>query len=256
MSSDLTLAVFAKAPVPGQVKTRLCPPLTPAQAARLACAFVNDTVAKIAAPAPNSGGAGAEGSHAEMKGSHAGLPLPRLTPQNWGRGAIRQADSHPVLRWRPGDFGRNTCRLAAGSVGAAGRWRFGRAHGPRPRPLPDPRHRLPPPARRLCAQAIVALTCSDVVLGPAEDGGYYLIALRAPQPTLFDGIAWSTASVLSQTLARAEALGLRVTLLPPCYDIDTWADLCRLRHDLDAGTAEGCPATCEELQDLSSLQLF
>ncbi|GAB3824908.1 TIGR04282 family arsenosugar biosynthesis glycosyltransferase [Hymenobacter jeollabukensis] len=64
----------------------------------------------------------------------------------------------------------------------------------------------------------------DVVLGPADDGGYYLLGLRQPQSALFEGIHWSTDSVLRDTLARAAAAGLTVALLPTLHDVDTAED--------------------------------
>jgi hypothetical protein len=81
-------------------------------------------------------------------------------------------------------------------------------------------------------QAVALLDEADVVLGPCEDGGYYLIGLKQSQPELFRGIAWSTAQVTAQTLARAEALGLTVALLPAWYDVDVAADLDRLQGEL------------------------
>jgi len=73
--------------------------------------------------------------------------------------------------------------------------------------------------------AFAELATHDVVLGPAHDGGYYLVALRAPQPSLFDGVAWSRSSVLDETLARAAATGLSVARLRPLRDVDTLDDL-------------------------------
>ncbi len=81
---------------------------------------------------------------------------------------------------------------------------------------------------------------ADLVLGPAEDGGYYLVGLRRATPALFTDVEWGTAAVLEVTRARARALGLRVHLLPPWHDVDTVEDLARLRRDLagaDAGAA-------------------
>jgi uncharacterized protein len=75
-------------------------------------------------------------------------------------------------------------------------------------------------------------TMADVVLGPAEDGGYYLIGVSAPQPWLFKGVAWSTSSVLTTTLARVKELGLRSHLLPSWFDVDTADDLARLRDEM------------------------
>lgn len=76
----------------------------------------------------------------------------------------------------------------------------------------------------------------DVVLGPCEDGGYYLVGLRCPQPALFEGIPWSTDAVFAMTLDRARARGLSVHVLPQWFDVDTEADLRRLHADMTAST--------------------
>jgi len=73
--------------------------------------------------------------------------------------------------------------------------------------------------------ALDALGDSDLVVGPSRDGGYYLLALRRPAPALFEGIAWSTGSVLEETLARARRLGLAVHRLETRTDVDTPEDL-------------------------------
>lgn len=75
------------------------------------------------------------------------------------------------------------------------------------------------------AGALAALADADVVLGPAHDGGYYLLALRQPHPELFEGIAWSTGTVREETLRRAAASGLAVHQRPPLRDVDTLEDL-------------------------------
>lgn len=72
----------------------------------------------------------------------------------------------------------------------------------------------------------------DLVLGPAEDGGYYLIGLRRPAPELFRDMPWSTAQVAAETLERARRIGLRVRVLPAWWDLDRPADLERLRGAL------------------------
>ena len=76
--------------------------------------------------------------------------------------------------------------------------------------------------------AIARLDEIDVVLGPCDDGGYYLIGLRFRAPTLFAGIPWSTSQVLDRTIQRAQEAGMTWDLLPPGYDIDTWEDAERL----------------------------
>jgi rSAM/selenodomain-associated transferase 1 len=72
---------------------------------------------------------------------------------------------------------------------------------------------------------------ADVVLIPAEDGGYVLIGTRVPQPQIFSGIAWSTPRVLAETRARVIALRLRLAELPPLWDVDTEADLARMERE-------------------------
>ncbi len=92
----------------------------------------------------------------------------------------------------------------------------------------------------LVEQAIAALRepGDRVVLGPALDGGYYLVGLKQPHPRLFEDIAWSTPEVLACTLRRAEEIGLPVLLLPMWYDVDEPQDFLRLRAEL-SGQASG-----------------
>lgn len=80
-------------------------------------------------------------------------------------------------------------------------------------------------------QAFALLEANDLVLGPAIDGGYYLLGLRQPRPELFQDKAWSTDSVLADTLADAGRLGLRVALLPTLRDVDNAADLTEWRAE-------------------------
>ncbi|WP_460608257.1 TIGR04282 family arsenosugar biosynthesis glycosyltransferase [Hymenobacter terrigena] len=80
-------------------------------------------------------------------------------------------------------------------------------------------------------QAFVLLETNDLVLGPATDGGYYLLGLRQPQPELFRNKNWSTESVLADTLADAGRLGLRVAFLPTLRDVDNAADLAAWRTE-------------------------
>src|SRR2546430_1702524 len=106
------------------------------------------------------------------------------------------------------------------------------------------------PAAPLAEAAAALAGRADVVLGPAADGGYYLIGIRGPAPDLFAGIAWSTAGVLAATRAQAEAAGLAVHLLPPGFDVDEVADLVRLRALLARGEVR-LPRTTEVLAVLA-----
>lgn len=101
-------------------------------------------------------------------------------------------------------------------------------------------------------EAFAALDAGrEAVLGPAADGGYYLIALRreALHPRLFEGIAWSAPSVLATTLSRLGELGLDAAFLPEAHDLDTVADLARFRERLErrAELRSLCPRTAEVL---------
>lgn len=86
------------------------------------------------------------------------------------------------------------------------------------------------------AATVLSRATCDIVLGPCEDGGYYLVGLRRPQPALFEGIPWSTDAVFAMTLDKARARGLSVHVLPHWFDVDTEADLQRLHADMTAGT--------------------
>jgi len=83
------------------------------------------------------------------------------------------------------------------------------------------------------AQVLAERRC-DLVLGPCEDGGYYLVGLGSPQRALFEGIPWSTDAVFAMTLDKARARGLTVHILPRWFDVDTEADLRRLHADMTA----------------------
>ena len=96
-------------------------------------------------------------------------------------------------------------------------------------------------------RALDALTAGEagLVLGPTDDGGYYLVGTRRRVPGLFDGVAWSTPAAFAQTLANRERLGLRAQILPPWYDVDTYDDLIRLSEEFTSAPAREflAPAT-------------
>ena len=186
--------IAAKAPVPGQVKTRLTPPLSPELAARLAGAFLADVLAAARAVDP---GAGFLCPHADA------LDLRERFP---GAAIVEQAGA--------GLTGALATGLAMGAVVVAG----------------------DAPAIRPDTIAAALASTADLVLAPSHDGGFGLIRLRGDAAALFAGIAWSTGSVLDQTVAAAEALGLAVELLEPVPDVDTGADLVGLDMSRVAAT--------------------
>jgi rSAM/selenodomain-associated transferase 1 len=92
---------------------------------------------------------------------------------------------------------------------------------------------------------------ADVVLGPAEDGGYWLLGVRADRPEIFRGIAWGTRSVLRRTVARARARGARVHLVDESWDVDRPSDLDRLRRALGGRASRRAPHSAAALRLLS-----
>jgi rSAM/selenodomain-associated transferase 1 len=200
---------MAKAPRAGQVKTRLCPPLDPAEAAELYRCFLLDRIAQVAAL------------------DHA-TPVVAYAPADARDEIERLAPGLRLLAQRGPDLGERLTHVFADLL--AGGHRAAIATDSDTPTLP----------RRYLEQAIGALTDgdADVTLGPTEDGGYYLIGLARPAPLLFEDIPWSTDGVLAATLDRARRLDLRVAVLPGWFDVDTAADLDRLRAALGAAAGE------------------
>lgn len=196
---------MARAPEPGKVKTRLCPPLVPRQAAEFYECVLRDVLDDLVPSERwDTWVAYAERSRDYFQR----LPQQRvaLLPQ---RGASLGARMHAVFV--------DLCHAGYREVVLVG-------------------SDIPGLSAASVGQAFDALERgrSDLVLGPADDGGYYLIGLGRPREGLFGGIAWSTASVLEQTLARARELELRVGTVAGTYDVDVADDVERLRRDLEA----------------------
>jgi rSAM/selenodomain-associated transferase 1 len=212
--SRAVVAIMAKAPRPGRVKTRLTPPLTPAGAGRLARAFLVDTV-RLVAGVPGARGA------VLYAPARARAVFARLAP---GFVLVRQPSGDLGHRLRAGV--RRLLRLGLGPVIVIGA-------------------DIPALSRATLTQAVRALDGgrADVVLGPSADGGYYLIGVRRPCDALFARIPWSTAGVFDRTRARARARGLRVLVLRRAWDVDTPADLHRLRRWLEHRGGGGPAAT-------------
>ncbi|MEM7480066.1 MAG: TIGR04282 family arsenosugar biosynthesis glycosyltransferase [Acidobacteriota bacterium] len=205
-----TLVLFTKPAVPGQVKTRLIGALTAEQAAELHQTFLDDMVERL----------GAEGAEFDTRIAWA-LAAEEPVP----------AGPWPGERQRGADLGE---RLFNSLSRAASHSRRVAAVG----------SDHPALARRDVETAFAALDAADVVLGPATDGGYYLVAVRAAalDRRLFEDIPWSTGGVFEATRARCRQLGLRLAALDCGSDVDTAEDLRRLAHALAAGTVE-CPRT-------------
>jgi hypothetical protein len=194
-------AVMAKVPAPGEVKTRLCPPLSPAQAAELARCFLLDRLEQLA-------------GIPEIERLVAFAPAER-------EAELRAVVPHEVrlVPQRGSDLGARLDTLLTGLLreGYAGAVAV------------DADSPTVPTAFLIQAGIMLRQARADVVLGPCDDGGYYLIGLRRPAPALFVDMPWSTAVVAAETEARAERLGLAIGRLPQWFDVDREADLARLR---------------------------
>jgi len=208
------LIVFAKRPAPGRVKTRLTPPLSPEDAAELYRRMLLDLLAKAG----------------QMADVH------RLVFYEQGAGAseffadtVGKGESYPQEGEGLGE------RLTAAFDRA-----FGLGYGAAAVIGTDSPH-LPVAFMARAFELLDDLRV-DAVFGPAEDGGYYLLAMKRLHRELFEGIAWSTPEVLKESLARAAAAGITTALLPLWHDVDTAADL--LRPEL-VDPDNGAPLTRE-----------
>ena len=98
------------------------------------------------------------------------------------------------------------------------------------------------------AAAILSQPNDTIVLGPSDDGGYYLIGMNQMHPEVFAGIDWSTERVLEQTQQRATEAGLTVHLLPTGFDVDNEATFLRLQNEIRSPHDSRAPATAEVLR--------
>jgi uncharacterized protein len=217
------LVVVAKYPYPGQVKTRLGTTIGYTSAAALYRAFLADLAERFAP-------AGQE---------HDFTLAWACSPGTSQLQDIVGADA-PVLTQRGADFADRLYNLAA-DVETTGVQR-----------LVIMSSDSPHLATSLVHDAFVLIEPGQVVLGPAEDGGYYLIGLdlRSGAPDLFRGIQMSTPYVLQETMARAAALHLSVRLLPATFDVDEVGDLERLAEELARRGSPACTHTRAMLQRL------
>lgn len=197
--------IFARAPRLGRVKTRLVPPLSSRQALAFHIACLESTT-RLAATLP-----------------HAIETWLYLTSGPSARHPLRLPSSIQPGRQRGTDLGKRLKRAFK---------ERSRAGAERVVVIGSDSPTL---SRRVLLQAFAALGRAQAVLGPARDGGFYLIGLRVRGQEiegLLDGVEWGGPQAFRQVRARLLAAGLRVALLPEFYDVDTAADLNRLGRDL------------------------
>ena len=225
------IAVMAKAPRPNHVKTRLVPPLTPHEAAALTACFLRDITENVSAAGRTVPIAGFV---AYAPAGHAALFDGMLADGT----QLVLADGAIDLPHGVQGFGRSLLHAATALL-AQGYGAVCLVNSDSPT--------LPTAFLRQAAE-ILAHPGDRMVLGGAEDGGYYMIGLKAPHAALFRDVTWSTDQVAAQTLAQAAALGLESVTLPTWFDVDDAASLARLVDDLsspfvDGPTPYAAPAT-------------
>ncbi len=192
-SARRVVGLFAKQPLPGLVKTRLAAATSAAWAARVAEAFLLDTLAKLA------------GLDAERVVAFA----PHAAQAYFVNIAAGRFELMPQME---GDLGQRLASFCTAHLqrGVAAVVLVGTDSPTLPLGYIE--------------QAFRALEQADVVVGPATDGGYYLIGCARRLPPIFEGVAWSSSRVLAQTIACLTNADGRLAVLPPWYDVDTLDD--------------------------------
>ena len=233
------LAVMTKAPQAGRVKTRLVPPLTPEEAAELNKCFLRDTVAaisRVCSRRPVGDASKMQFEHAGASHSGATTAACRIAVYTPVGAESAYTDILPaafsLLPQRGDGFGERLY-LAVEDLFKCG---FGSVC------LIDSDSPTVPGENFAEAVELLSATEDRVVLGPSDDGGYYLVGVKKPHQHLFEQIDWSTERVLNQTIQRATEIGLEVKLLPTGYDVDDGASLRRLCDELLAENARDCIA--------------
>lgn len=219
------LGVMTKAPEPGKVKTRLTPPLTPEEAAQINICFLRDLAQSISSACKQATAVGV-GIYTPLGAAAAYeniLPLDFfLIPQ------------------RGNDFGERLI-FAVEDLLAVGFESVCLINSDSP---------TIPATSFVEAVNELAKEGDRIVLGPSDDGGYYLIGLKKMRRRLFEEIDWSTERVLGQTKLRAQEIGIPVHLLPAGFDVDDRATLRRLCNELH--TSDAAPATRKFLTEFIS----
>jgi len=219
---DRTLVIMAKAPRPGEVKTRLASSLSPTAVTAFYCCLLDDTLAlarslgdvEIAIMCPDSD----VNELAQLAGAQLANNEASVVAQK-GEG------------------------LAAGLTSVFAH--FAEGHQRRTIAFNSDSPHLP---RSVLEDAFETLAAHDVVVGPTHDGGYYLVGAKASHPTLFAHDGMGTSSALERLLSRARALELSVGFAAPFYDIDVADDLTRLAEELRLAPARA-PRTAAWLKE-------
>jgi rSAM/selenodomain-associated transferase 1 len=204
------LAVMAKAPRAGYVKTRLQPPLSADEAAALNVCFLRDTAENIAS--------------VERDGDALGLVCYTPVGDEVAFDGLFP-ESFALIAQRGDDFGERLLSAAEDTLSCG----FGAVCL-----IDSDSPTLPTSALRDAVREL-GRPGKRVVVGPSEDGGYYLIGMKRAEPRVFDRIAWSTGSVYAETVERVHEAELDLVELPKWYDVDDAATLAVLERELLQG---------------------
>jgi rSAM/selenodomain-associated transferase 1 len=208
------IAIFARAPVPGSAKTRLIPALGADRAAEIAATLLQLTVARVTEFWP-------------------GEVYLYVTPDS----------AHPLFKQLAADFHVHLRVQAEGDLGTrmlATLNELIASHGAGAVIGSD----VPHCPGHVIERAYELLARGGDVIGPCEDGGYYLIGMQAAPSSLFDGITWGTDTVLRETQRRADAAGIEIEILTTLNDVDDYAGLLAAARELPA-LARLVPAVVE-----------
>jgi uncharacterized protein len=208
---EAVIAIFAKVPEPGSVKTRLIPELGPERAASLAEAFLEDTVK-------------------------------RMRKLDWAECIVAATSPFQRNYFKPdevwlqseGDLGERLEKVL----------RLALKRGKAVLAIGSDTPNLP---LEFLEKARRALDAADAVLGPSLDGGFYLIGLKDCPIGMLEGIQWSHSSTLAATTAKLDQFGMKTAFIDPWFDVDNHEDLERLRRQLAADPASA-PVTAECLR--------
>jgi len=221
-TSANALAVMAKAPIAGLVKTRLIPPLDEKQATELYRALLIDQLEHLTALSIAD-------LYVAFTPGEASRMIENLAPERYR--CFPQAGSdlgdrmHEVLAELRRRGHRNAILLGSD---------------------------LPPVPLTVLHQAFNRLSEDGkrVVLGPSQDGGYYLVGMNQPIPEIFLGMSWSHPRVLAETIEKLRQLGIEFCLLPEWFDVDTAEDIARLRAIGDPLTRAAMKSTLACLEQI------
>jgi uncharacterized protein len=215
--SDRVLVIMAKAPRAGNVKTRLTPTISPAAVTAFYCCLLEDTLA--------------------LARSLKDVEVAIVCPQGDVIELAQLAGQEAIVVAQKGEG------LAAGLTSTFAHFLNG--HQRRTIAFNSDSPHLP---RSVLESAFELLSSNDLVVGPTEDGGYYLVGAKAFHPTLFAHDGMGTSNALERLLSRARVLELSVGSAAPFYDIDLADDLARLAEELQLAPSRA-PRTAEWLKE-------